>query len=84
VLYQHPSVREADVIGAPDAIWGQRVIAFVQRRPSSAVTADELVAFVTGRLAAYKTPEELVFLDDLPKPRAGRCCAVPFGRFTSA
>jgi long-chain acyl-CoA synthetase len=72
VLYQHAGVRDAGVVGAPDATWGERVVAYVSRRPGHAVTAEELIAFVAKRLAAYKTPEEIVFLDDLPKSAAGK------------
>jgi long-chain acyl-CoA synthetase len=72
VLYQHAGVRDAGVIGEPDANWGERVVAFVSRRPGHAVTAEELITFVAKRLAAYKTPEEIVFLDDLPKSAAGK------------
>jgi len=60
------------VIGPPDEIWGQRVIAFVARRPEVAVGAGELIEFVGRRLAAYKTPEEIIFLDDLPKNATGK------------
>jgi len=72
VLYEHAGVREAGVIGPPDEIWGQRVIAFVARRPGVAVGAGELIEFVGRRLAAYKTPEEIIFLDDLPKNATGK------------
>jgi long-chain acyl-CoA synthetase len=72
VLYQHAGVRDAGVVGEPDVNWGERVVAYVSRRPGHAVTADELIAFVAKRLAAYKTPEEIVFLDDLPKSAVGK------------
>ena len=72
VIYQHPGVRDAGVVGMPDAVWGERVVAFVSRRPGPPVTEDELIGFVAKRLAAYKTPEEVVFLDDLPKSAAGK------------
>ena len=72
VLYQHDAVSEAGVVGPPDEIWGQRVVAFVSRRPGQAVSADQLIAFVAERLAAYKTPEEIVFLDNLPKNASGK------------
>ena len=72
VLYQNAGVREAGVVRVPDAIWGERVVAFVSRRPGHAVTADKLVNFVRTRLADYKTPEEVVFLDELPKSAAGK------------
>ena len=72
VLYQHAAVREAGVVGPPDEVWGQRVVAFVSQRPGLAISADQLIAFVAERLAAYKTPEEIVFLDDLPKNPSGK------------
>jgi long-chain acyl-CoA synthetase len=72
VLYQHDAVSEAGVVGPPDEIWGQRVVAFVSRRPGLHVSADQLIAFVAERLAAYKTPEEIVFLDHLPKNASGK------------
>jgi acyl-CoA synthetase (AMP-forming)/AMP-acid ligase II len=72
VLYRHPAVREAGVTGVPDAIRGERVVAFVSSRSGRAVTADELIAFVARHLAAYKTPEEIVFLEALPKNAAGK------------
>ena len=72
VLYQHPAVREAGVAGVPDGVWGERVIAFVSRRPGQGVTAEEVIGFVAKRLAAYKTPEEIVFLDSFPKNAAGK------------
>jgi long-chain acyl-CoA synthetase len=72
VIYQHDCVREAGVIGVPNAMWGERVVAFVSRKPRREVTAKELVAFVAERLAAYKTPDEILFLDELPKSDAGK------------
>jgi acyl-CoA synthetase (AMP-forming)/AMP-acid ligase II len=71
ILYQHTSVREAGVVGATDAIWGERIVAFVSRRLHVAVTVSELIAFVAKRLAAYKVPDEIVFLEDLPKNATG-------------
>jgi long-chain acyl-CoA synthetase len=72
IIYQHAGVRDAGVVGMPDALWGERVVAFVSRRSDQPVTEDELIAFVAKRLAVYKTPEEVVFLDDLPKSAAGK------------
>jgi long-chain acyl-CoA synthetase len=72
IFYQHGGVREAGVVGGIDPIWGERVVAFVSRRPSWPVTAEELIAFVEKRLAAYKVPEEVVFLEDLPKNATGK------------
>jgi acyl-CoA synthetase (AMP-forming)/AMP-acid ligase II len=72
VLYEHPGVREAGVVGAPDTTWGERVVAFVSRSAGSRVEAAELIAFVGERIAAYKTPEQVVFLEALPKSAVGK------------
>jgi long-chain acyl-CoA synthetase len=71
-LYEHPGVGEAGVVGAPDAFWGERLVAFVSRAPRSNVEAKELIAFVGERLAAYKIPEQIVFLGALPKRPTGK------------
>ncbi len=60
------------VVGASDLIWGERVVAFVSRAPERSVGAEELIAFVGARLAAYKTPEQVVFLEALPKNPSGK------------
>jgi long-chain acyl-CoA synthetase len=72
VLYQHPEVREVGVVGIADRTRGERVVAFVSRAPGARVKPNQLIAFVASRLAAYKTPEQIVFLDDLPKSVAGK------------
>ena len=72
ICYQHGAVGEAGVVGAIDPIWGERVVAFISRQPGQAVTAEELIAFVARRLAAYKVPKEVIFLEDIPKNAAGK------------
>jgi long-chain acyl-CoA synthetase len=72
VLYEHPAVREAAVVGLPDAVLGERVTAFVALKPGSAIAALELIAFVAERLAAYKVPESITYLEDLPKGLTGK------------
>jgi long-chain acyl-CoA synthetase len=72
VLHQHPAVREAAVIGRPDARLGEEVIAFVSLRTGSSAAPEEVVAFCRERLAAYKYPREVVVVDDLPKGPSGK------------
>jgi long-chain acyl-CoA synthetase len=72
VLFEHPAVRDAGVIGVPDPIWGERVVAFVSRHPAQAIDARELIAFAAKRLATCKTPGEIIFIDDLPKGASGK------------
>jgi long-chain acyl-CoA synthetase len=72
VLYQHPAVGEAGVVGRPDPVWGETVIAFVVLRPGQTVTEASLIAFARERLADYKTPERIIFQAELPKTATGK------------
>jgi long-chain acyl-CoA synthetase len=72
VLYEHPAVAEAAVIGRPDDRYGEEVIAFVSLSGGIDVRAHELVAFAKERLAAYKYPREVHVLEDLPKGSTGK------------
>ncbi|WP_030609588.1 class I adenylate-forming enzyme family protein [Streptomyces fulvoviolaceus] len=72
VLYEHEAVREAAVVGVPDAYRGETVKAFVSLRPGKEVTPEELIDFCKARLAAYKYPREVEFLEELPKTGSGK------------
>lgn len=72
VLYEHPAVREAGVVGVPDEYRGETVKAFVSVRSGQSVTAEELIAHCRERLAAFKVPRLVEFLDDLPKTVTGK------------
>lgn len=72
VLHLHPAVREVAVVGEPDAQWGENVCAFVALRTGATAAADELVDLVRARLAGYKKPKRVVFVDELPKNASGK------------
>ncbi len=72
ILHAHPDVVEATLIGVPDPLWGEVGLACVVRRPGAGVTAEEIIAFCRERLAGYKVPKAVVFLDELPKTGAGK------------
>jgi long-chain acyl-CoA synthetase len=72
VLYEHPAVREAAVVGVPDAYRGETVKAYVSLKPGHTTAPAELVAFCRERLAAYKYPREVELLDELPKTATGK------------
>jgi long-chain acyl-CoA synthetase len=72
VLYEHAAVREAAVIGVPDEYRGETVKAFVSLRPGAEATPAELIAFCKERMAAYKYPREIEFVDELPKTVTGK------------
>jgi long-chain acyl-CoA synthetase len=71
-LYAHPDVREAAVVGAPHAVLGEEVAAFVVLEPGAAEDADALRAFAAERVAAYKYPRRIVFCAQLPKSPTGK------------
>ncbi|MET7646165.1 AMP-binding protein [Streptomyces sp. NPDC005426] len=72
VLYTHPAVREAAVVGVPDPYRGETVRAYVSLRPGASVEPDELGAYCKERLAAYKYPREVEILTELPKTASGK------------
>ncbi|WP_329023841.1 class I adenylate-forming enzyme family protein [Streptomyces sp. NBC_01423] len=72
VLYTHPAVREAAVVGVPDTYRGETVRAYVSLRPGASVGPDELGAYCKERLAAYKYPREVEILAELPKTASGK------------
>ncbi|ADG78478.1 AMP-dependent synthetase and ligase OS=Tsukamurella paurometabola (strain ATCC 8368 / DSM /CCUG 35730 / CIP 100753 / JCM 10117 / KCTC 9821 / NBRC 16120/ NCIMB 702349 / NCTC 13040) OX=521096 GN=Tpau_1864 PE=4 SV=1 [Tsukamurella paurometabola] len=72
VLYTHPDVVEAAVVGRPDERLGEEVEAFVVLRPGSATDTEALTAFARERLAAYKYPRSFVILPELPKGATGK------------
>ena len=72
VLYAHPDVVEAAVVGVPDPLLGEEVAAAVALRPGSQASLDEVQQFVRERIAAFKYPRQLWRLDELPKGPTGK------------
>jgi len=72
ILYEHPAVREAAVVGAPDEYRGETVKAFVSLKPGQTAEPDELIAFCKQRMAAYKYPRQVELIDELPKTVTGK------------
>jgi len=71
VIAMHPAVAEVAVVARPDETWGEVPVAFVHLSAGQTATADELVALVRGRLAAFKAPKEVIFTE-LPKTATGK------------
>jgi acyl-CoA synthetase (AMP-forming)/AMP-acid ligase II len=72
VLYQHPDILEATVIGVPDSQWGEALKAVVVTRENARISGTELARFCKDRLAAYKVPKTFVFVDSLPHTEVGK------------
>lgn len=72
VLYEHPAVLEAAVVGIPDEYRGESVAAYVSLKDGHSLQADELVSFARDRLAPYKRPRKVEIVADLPKTQTGK------------
>ena len=72
ILRLHPAVAETIVFGIPDAQWGQGVAAVIELRAGASVSAEEIMDFARERLAAYKVPRMIAFVDSLPRTASGK------------
>lgn len=72
VLYEHDAVVEAAAVARPDERWGEVPVAFVAVAPGAGVTGDELIAHCAERLAKYKVPKAVTFVDALPRNPSGK------------
>lgn len=72
VLNLHPSVLETAVVGVRDETWGEAVKAYVVLKPGEKATPGELIEFCRGRLAGYKRPKQVQFLEDFPRTSFGK------------
>jgi acyl-CoA synthetase (AMP-forming)/AMP-acid ligase II len=88
VLYEHPKVLECAVIGIPDEVRGEEVLAVVAPKPGETIDTDELAAWTAERLAKFKTPRRYEVRDELPKTPTGKISKPPlreeFGRWAPA
>jgi len=72
VLLRHPAVAEVAVVGTPDPVWGEKIVAFVVAQTGSQVTASELDTHCLSEIARFKRPREYRFPSSLPKSKYGK------------
>ena len=72
VLYEHPAVLEAAVVGLPSEKWGEEVTAAVALKEGMQATEAELIAFCRARIAGYKCPKRVIFMESIPKTPIGK------------
>jgi fatty-acyl-CoA synthase len=71
-LMAHPDVQDCAVIGLPDEKWGERVVAVLQPKPGTTVSAEEVTAFVKERIGSVKAPKQVEVWPDLPRSKIGK------------
>jgi fatty-acyl-CoA synthase len=71
-LYTHPKISDIQVIGVPDAKYGEEIVAWIKLKPSVEATPDEIVAFCQGQIAHYKIPRHILFVDSFPMTVTGK------------
>ena len=72
LLFEHPKIREAATVGVPDELYGEEVKAFVVLKEGEIASEDEILTFCRTRLADYKCPKSIVFLEEIPKGPTGK------------
>jgi acyl-CoA synthetase (AMP-forming)/AMP-acid ligase II len=72
ILHSHPKIEEAAVIGVPDPDWGQEPRAIVVLKIGKNLDPDDIIAYCRSRLAGFKRPRSVVFIDSLPRNPMGK------------
>jgi acyl-CoA synthetase (AMP-forming)/AMP-acid ligase II len=84
VLVTHPAIADAAVTGRPDDEWGERIVAVIVRRPGATVEAEDVRGFVRARLRGSRTPDEIVFVAELPYTPTGKLIRRELGTVIAA
>jgi long-chain acyl-CoA synthetase len=84
VLYQHPAIAAAAAVGVPDALYGEEVAAVVVLKPGANATEQEVIDFCKARLADFKCPKTVHFVEDIPKGPTGKLLKRELAKMLSA
>jgi len=84
VLYQHPDIAAAAVVGVPDALYGEEVAAVVVLKSGATTTEQEVVDYCKARLADFKCPKTVHLVDDIPKGPTGKLLKRELAKMLSA
>ncbi|CAG8491726.1 7740_t:CDS:2 [Ambispora leptoticha] len=72
LIFEHPGVSNISVVGVPDPVLGERICAWIIRKQDSAVTQEDIQQFCKGKIAHYKIPSDVIFVDEFPKTVTGK------------
>ena len=84
VLYQHPNVAAAAVVGVPDNLYGEEVAAVIVLKPGAKTSEQEVIDYCKGRLADFKCPKTVHFVEDIPKGPTGKLLKRELAKMLSA